>query len=64
MQGLLNEKAAAEWLQLAPRTLQLYRQRGDGPRFVRISKRCIRYRLQDLEEWTAERLRSSTSEES
>ncbi len=60
MEGLLTEKEAAEWARMAPRTLQLWRQRGEGPRFVRISARCIRYRLEDLKAWAAERVRSNT----
>lgn len=59
---LMNEKAAAEWLGLSIRWMQEKRVTGGGPRFVRLSPRCVRYRLEDLEAWTAERLRTSTSD--
>lgn len=61
-QLLLDERAAAAALGLTPRTLQSWRARGGGPRFVRVSSRCIRYRLSDLDEWAAERVRTSTSD--
>jgi predicted DNA-binding transcriptional regulator AlpA len=53
---LIDERAAAESLGLTPRTLQHWRWRGDGPPFVRISSRCVRYRKSDLEAWAAERV--------
>jgi hypothetical protein len=59
----VDEKAAAELLDLSPRKLQLMRQRGDGPRFVRVSARCIRYRLGDLEAWQESRLATNTLQE-
>ena len=59
---LINEKAAAEFLNLTTRSMQAARQRGGGARFVRISARCIRYRRVDLKTWADARLRSSTSD--
>lgn len=59
---LVDETRAAELLSVNPRTLQQWRLRGTGPRFVRISSRCVRYRFHDLFVWAEERLRSSTSE--
>jgi len=60
---LVSEMVAAEFLCLSFRTLQNWRVRGGGPRFIRISSRCIRYRISDLEEWIAGRTVSNTSEE-
>ena len=60
---LVNETQAARAYQLTPRCLQAWRANGGGPRFVRVSKRCVRYRISDLEEWAADRLRTSTSDE-
>ena len=57
---LVDERQAAGMLQLAPRTLQQWRRAGEGPPHVRISSRCVRYRVSDLEVWAAERLRTST----
>tara|TARA_A100001037_G_scaffold212857_1_gene190807 strand:+ start:1776 stop:2036 length:261 start_codon:yes stop_codon:yes gene_type:complete len=60
--GLIDEKAAADFLGLCDRSLQNMRQRGGGPRYVRISSRCIRYRRIDLANYADERIRKSTSD--
>ena len=60
--ALLTEREAADFLGVTARCLQAWRYRGGGPKFVRISSRCIRYRKSDLVEWVEERLRSSTSD--
>jgi predicted DNA-binding transcriptional regulator AlpA len=59
---LLNQNDVANMLGLKPRTLEDYRVRGVGPRFVRISSRCIRYRLDDVQAWITAQVVSSTSE--
>jgi predicted DNA-binding transcriptional regulator AlpA len=59
---LVNEAGAAALLGLKPRTLTEWRMLGTGPAYVRISNRCIRYRLSDLDAWAAERVRTSTSD--
>ena len=59
---LLREKPAAKYMDLSVRTLQAWRHRGGGPRFIRISSRCIRYRKSDLDEWLESRRVRSTSE--
>ena len=59
---LIDEKRAAEILGVKPRSLQAWRIRGGGPPYVKISAKCVRYRITDLEEWAAERVVSSTSE--
>ena len=48
---LIKEKPAAGFVGLQVRTLQGYRYRGGGPKFCRISARCIRYRRADLRDW-------------
>lgn len=60
--SLIPETEAAKFLDLTPRTMQAMRQRGGGPRFVRISARCIKYRRVDLKSYADDRLRSSTSD--
>jgi len=55
-QILLDERSAAAALGITPRAMQEWRRRGTGPRFVRISRRCIRYRPEDLETWAAGQL--------
>ena len=59
---LLNQKQVAEQFGLTESFLEARRMRGGGPRFIRISHRCVRYAPQDLREWLAERAASSTSE--
>ena len=61
-QRLLSESQAARHLAVSPRTLRNWRTRGNGPKFVKVSARCIRYRVKDLSEWTERRTRRSTSD--
>ena len=60
--ALLFPLEVAYLLGLDRRTLDSWRLRGDGPRFVRISARAIRYRRADLLAWIEARIVSSTSE--
>ena len=60
--GLINEEAAAEYLGLKVRTMQGFRYRGGGPRYIAISSRCLRYRRIDLRSWADARVRTSTSD--
>lgn len=59
---LLSESQAAKHLAVSPRTLRNWRTRGGGPKFVKVSARCIRYRVKDLADWTERRTRRSTSD--
>jgi predicted DNA-binding transcriptional regulator AlpA len=61
--GLLREKEVADLLGLSSATLRNWRTRGDGPPFVRLSGRAIRYQPVALREWVAQRTRRSTSDE-
>jgi hypothetical protein len=49
--GLLTQVEAAHFLNVEPRTLESWRQRRNGPRFIRYSARCVRYRMEDLRSW-------------
>ena len=60
--ALIDEKEAAAFLKLTDRTMQGYRHRGGGPRYVRLSSRCIRYRRVDLREWADACIRTRTSD--
>lgn len=60
--SLIPEESAADFLGLTGRAMQAKRQRGDGPNFVRLSSRCIRYRRIDLRKWAEGLLRASTSD--
>ena len=54
---------AAERAGVNPRFLERRRQDGDGPPFVQLSPRCIRYRPIDVKLWADQRLRQSTSDQ-
>ncbi len=58
---LLNEKEAAAFLKFTTRALQSWRQQGIGPKFVKISSRAVRYRLQDLMDWASSKIVNSTA---
>ena len=60
--ALIDERAAGAFLGLTDRTMQAMRQRGDGPQYVVISARCLRYRRIGLRAWADARMRSSTSD--
>jgi predicted DNA-binding transcriptional regulator AlpA len=59
---LMDSEQAAKVLNLSKRTLEAFRVRGNGPKYVKISARCVRYRLDDLNKWINERITTSTSE--
>ena len=59
---LIDEKAAAKFLNLTTRSMQAMRQRGGGPKFCRLSARCIKYRRVDLKNYADALMRSSTSD--
>ncbi|GHF32207.1 hypothetical protein GCM10017044_28910 [Kordiimonas sediminis] len=59
---LLNERQAAAYLNQSVRTLQGWRLRGGGPRFVKISGRSVRYRIEDINAWIEGRIVANTSE--
>jgi len=48
---VLTEKQVAEMLGVTDRTLQSWRFKGVGPRFIRISRRCVRYEQSAIEEF-------------
>ena len=59
---LLRQDEVAKILDVSPRTLEAWRHRGGGPRYLKLTERCIRYRRRDLLEWVEARLCDSTSE--
>ena len=58
---LLTQKELARILHIRERTTETWRLRGEGPPFVRISRRCVRYRVADVRRWVSERVKTSTS---
>lgn len=57
----LDTGQAAKYLDLKPTTLEAWRCRGGGPRFVKMG-RLVKYRRSDLDAFIESRLRSNTSE--
>ena len=60
--ALLHTAEAAFLLGLSPRTLETLRLKGDGPPFIVVTKKAVRYRRQDIMDWIRVRKRQSTSE--
>ncbi|MEM7480301.1 MAG: helix-turn-helix domain-containing protein [Acidobacteriota bacterium] len=59
--GALPTPLAAEYLGLAPATLETLRSRGGGPPFVKLGRRVV-YRREDLDVWLEDRRCTSTSD--
>jgi predicted DNA-binding transcriptional regulator AlpA len=59
---LINETQAAEMFGYSVSALQNWRVRGNGPRFVKPSKRNIRYRIRDLIAWVDKNTAAHTSQ--
>lgn len=55
----LDTIEAAHYLGLQKTTLEAWRCRGGGPRYVKLG-RAVRYRLSDLDAWLDSRVREST----
>ena len=58
---LLNQREAADFLGISPRTMESWRVRGFGPAFVRVGG-CARYRTDVLEAWIDSRSARSTAD--
>ena len=60
-QSLMTERQASAYLAVAVKTLQGWRWRGEGPRFLKLG-RAVRYRRAELEAFIEDGLRISTSD--
>jgi predicted DNA-binding transcriptional regulator AlpA len=60
--SLIDERSAAEFLGITSRTMQAMRQRGGGPKYIRLSSRCLRYRRADLAKWANDHICRSTAD--
>ena len=54
MKPLINEKKAAEILDFKIQTLRNRRFKGMPPKYVKMSSRAVRYRMEDLEAFIEE----------
>lgn len=61
---LLTQNELSEWLNLTPRTLEIWRLKGTGPSFRRIGK-GVRYERDKVQDWLSNNcpLVASTAEE-
>lgn len=48
---LLSTKQLSKLLDTPRRTLEAWRFRGQGPNFLRVNSRLVRYRASDVESW-------------
>jgi excisionase family DNA binding protein len=60
---LLTPKEAAELLKVSQSWLAKARMRGDGPAYVKVGERAVRYSEATLLQWMKSRQRLSTSEQ-
>jgi len=51
---------AADFLSVSLRQLERWRMTGEGPRFVRMGRKCVRYRLKDLLEFQESLIQENT----
>ena len=58
----LNERQAAQKIGVTASAMQAWRLRGNGPPFVKISCRCIRYSESAIDAWMQARECKSTAE--
>jgi len=47
----VTEQGLHERYLIPPRTAQRWRSTGDGPRWIRLGRRRVLYRVSDVEEW-------------
>ncbi|MEW8023437.1 MAG: helix-turn-helix domain-containing protein [Candidatus Thiodiazotropha sp.] len=59
---LLNTSDAAELLGITTRKLEQMRQQGNGPKFIKLSHKCVRYRIKELVEFQDANLKKNTIE--
>ncbi len=58
---LLKQADVKKILQVSDITLEQWRLKGKGPRFIKVG-RCVRYRMKDLEDYIDRMTVSSTTE--
>lgn len=58
---LLTPREVAAMLGISDKTLERWRGTGEGPLFVRLSGKCVRYRREDVEEFVTTRIATSTA---
>jgi len=59
---VMTTEEVARYLGVNKKTLDRMRGRGDGPRYLRLTSKIIRYRRTDIEEFLVARARSNTAQ--
>ncbi len=62
MQKLLTPAAVSDLLGVAERTLERWRITGEGPRYVKLTRKVVRYLADDLATFVAERVKANTAQ--
>ncbi len=57
----VSSEEAAEFLGVSIRKMEKMRREGDGPKFVRLSHKLVRYRICDLLEFQEQNLRENNA---
>ena len=60
IQEVFNEKEAANYLRISPKTLQKWRSVGGGPEYRLVGARRIVYKIEDLRSFLELRIRHNT----
>jgi predicted site-specific integrase-resolvase len=61
LRPLLTAHQAAERLGVTPGLLERWRGTGEGPAYIKLSGKYVRYRQEDLDDFVAARRRQSTA---
>jgi hypothetical protein len=59
----IDEEGLHQRYMIPPRTAQRWRASGGGPKFIRLGKRRVAYRVADVEDWLRVRTFSSLADE-
>ena len=62
LKEVFNEKEAADYLRISPKTLQKWRCVGGGPEYRLVGGRRVVYIIQDLRSFLNLRIRHNTSQ--
>ena len=60
IQEVLNEKEAANYLRISPKTLQKWRSVGGGPEYRLVGGKRVVYKIEDLRSFLELRIRHNT----
>lgn len=48
---LMDTHEASDYLRVPAKTLRSWRDRGEGPPYIRVNGRLVRYRVGDVDAW-------------